>query len=260
MNNKFISIMTDRIVQDFDPLQIILFGSQARGDADRHSDIDLLVVFSELADKRKTALDIMRALSDLPVAKDILVSTPEELERSRTRIGSVLRYAQQEGKVLWKNWDAAARCRLPNKEVQAAMQTTDRLEDTVRWLHHAKEDLTTAETFLGHPHMPSRQSCWSAQQSAEKALKAVLIFLQIDFPRTHDLDTLRDLVPESWQLKAAHSDLASLTEWAAEARYPSDMPEATNADASKVVEQARAVWTSVSTELTEHGYHPEQNL
>ena len=101
MNNEFISIMTERIVQGFDPLQIILFGSQARGDADQQSDIDLLVVFAELRDKRKTSLDIMRALSDLPAAKDILVSTPEELERHRTRIGSVLRYAQREGKVLY---------------------------------------------------------------------------------------------------------------------------------------------------------------
>ena len=103
MNNDFISIMTERIVQGFDPLQIILFGSQARGDAHRQNDIDLLVVFSELTDKRKTALDILRTLSDLPVAKDILVSTPEELERHRTRIGSALRYAQREGRGLYAN-------------------------------------------------------------------------------------------------------------------------------------------------------------
>ena len=102
MRNEFISIMTERIVRDFDPLQIILFGSQARGDADEQSDIDLLVVFSEITDKRKTALDIRVALADLPVAKDILVSTPEELERNRPRIGSVLRYAQREGKVLYE--------------------------------------------------------------------------------------------------------------------------------------------------------------
>lgn len=101
MRNEFISIMTERIVRDFDPLQIILFGSQARGDADRDSDIDLLVVFAKLTDKRKTAIDIRVALADLPVAKDILVSTSEELERHRTQIGSVLRYVQREGRVLY---------------------------------------------------------------------------------------------------------------------------------------------------------------
>ena len=101
MDNECIAMMTERIVRDFDPLQIILFGSHARGDADEQSDIDLLVVFSELTDKRKTAIDIRVALADVPMAKDILVSTPEELERNRPRIGSVLRHAQREGKVLY---------------------------------------------------------------------------------------------------------------------------------------------------------------
>ena len=254
MDNKLISIMTERIVRDFDPLQIILFGSQARGDADQDSDIDLLVVFGELRDKRKTALDIDRALSDLPVAKDIIVSTPEELERNRARIGSVLRYAQQEGKVLWKNRKAAARRNIPNKEVKSTMQTTDRLADTARWLRHAEEDLITAETFLGHPHVPPRQACWCAQQAAEKALKAVLIFLQIDFRRTHDLNVLRDLLPERWQLKTALPNLGDLNKWAVTARYPEAGQEPTKAAASEAVKQARAVWTAASTELAQHGF------
>ena len=262
MNNKFISIMTERIVREFDPLQIILFGSQARGDADPDSDIDLLVVFPELADKRKTAIDIGRVLSDVPVAKDIIVSTPEELEHSRTRIGSVLRYAQQEGKILWKNLNATAHksdqcCGVPD-EVKSSMQTAGRLADTARWLRHAKEDLTTAEIFLGHPHVPPRQVCWFARQSAEKALKAVLIFLQIDFRRTHDLNVLRDLLPESWQLKTAPSNLKDLNRWAVEARYPEHAREAIKADASEAVEQARAIWTSISTELTQHGFYVEK--
>ena len=254
MNNDFISIMTERIVRDFDPLQIILFGSQARGDADRDSDIDLLVVFGELTDKRKTAIDLDRALSDLPVAKDIIVSTLEELERGRTRIGSVLRYAQQEGKVLWKSQRATAHRGTPNTEVKFAMQTTDRLADTARWMRHAEEDLITAETLLVQSHVPARQACWFAQQAAEKALKAVLIYLQIDFPRTHDLNVLRDLLPESWHLKTALPNLGDLNRWAVGARYPDDVQEPTQVNASEAVEQARAIWTAVSTELTQHGF------
>ena len=134
------------------------------------------------------------------------------------------------------------------------MQATDRLTETSRWLRYAEEDLITAETLLRHPHVPPRQACWCAQQSAEKALKAVLIFLEIDFPRTHDLNILRNLVPDTWQLSATQPDLASLTGWATEARYPSDMPEITNADASEAVEKAQAVWNSVSTALAEHDY------
>ncbi len=265
MNNEFISIMTERIAREFDPLQIILFGSQARGDADRDSDIDLLVVFAELTDKRKTAIDIERALADVPVAKDILVSTPEELEHSRLRIGSVLRYAQQEGKILWKNLNAAAHksdqcCGGSNNEVKSTMQTTDRLADTARWLRHAEEDLTTAETFLGHSRVPPRQSYWFAQQAAEKALKAVLIFLQIDFPRTHDLNILRDLVSERWQLKTVLPNLGYLNRWAVQARYPEDGQEATETEASTAVEHARVVWTSVSTELAQHGFLVERTL
>ena len=103
MKNELISTMTERIVRDFHPVQIILFGSHARGEAHPQSDVDLLVVFSELADKRKTAIDIRRALADLPVAKDILVTTPEELARQRDWVGTALRSAQREGEILYKN-------------------------------------------------------------------------------------------------------------------------------------------------------------
>ena len=102
MNNEIISTMTERIVRDFHPIQIILFGSHARGDAHPQSDVDLLVVFSELTDKRKTAVDIRRTLADLPMAKDILVTTPEELARQRDQVGTILRAAQREGEILYE--------------------------------------------------------------------------------------------------------------------------------------------------------------
>ena len=101
-NNEHITTMRDRIVRDFHPLQIILFGSHARAEAHPHSDVDLLVVFSECADKRKAAIEIRRVLKDMPVPKDIIVSTPEELERKRDWGSSVLRYAQHEGEILYE--------------------------------------------------------------------------------------------------------------------------------------------------------------
>ena len=97
-----IQTMTDRIVRDFHPLRIILFGSHARGDAGLESDIDLLVVLPQVANKRLAAIAIRRALADLPVCKDIVVTTPEEITRRGDLIGTVLRPALREGKVLYE--------------------------------------------------------------------------------------------------------------------------------------------------------------
>ena len=48
------------------------------------------------------------------------------------------------------------------------MQATDHTSDTERWLRYAEQDLKTAEVLLLQPETPPRQSCWFAQQAAEK--------------------------------------------------------------------------------------------
>ena len=100
--NPWIKVMVDRIVEQFYPLQVILFGSYARGEATAHSDIDLLVVFAEIADKRGKTITIREILADLPVAKDIVVTTPTEIAEYGNLIGRVLRPALQEGKVIYE--------------------------------------------------------------------------------------------------------------------------------------------------------------
>lgn len=95
-----IETMTERIVSAFHPLKVILFGSYARGDAHASSDVDLLVVLPEVADKREAAIRIRRLLADLPICKDIIVTTPDEIARRGNVIGTALRPALREGKVL----------------------------------------------------------------------------------------------------------------------------------------------------------------
>jgi predicted nucleotidyltransferase len=92
-----------RIVERFDPLKVILFGSRARGDAGSHSDVDLLVVMPDgIEDERRVTVEIRRLLRDMPVAKDVVVTTPEEIERRGDLVGTVLRPALREGKVLYE--------------------------------------------------------------------------------------------------------------------------------------------------------------
>ena len=133
------------------------------------------------------------------------------------------------------------------------MNADEPLVETHHWLRYAHEDLIAAEAMLGRTPFSPRHACWLAQQASEKALKAILVFLQVDFPRRHDLDALRFLIPEGWQVKRDPSDLADLTEWAVEARYPGSWPDATKEDAQSALNQARHVWRLVLADLMSHG-------
>ncbi len=99
---EWIPSLTEQIVRYFDPLRIVLFGSHARGDAGPDSDVDLLVVLPQVADKRQAAVEIRRTLADLPVGKDIIVTMPEEIAQRGDLVGTLLRPALREGKVLYE--------------------------------------------------------------------------------------------------------------------------------------------------------------
>ena len=97
-----ISTMVDRIVGRFQPSRVVLFGSQSRGDANERSDVDLLVILPNGTDRHHAAIEIHRTLGDLPVAKDIIVTTPEEISRRGHVTGGVLCAALREGKAIYE--------------------------------------------------------------------------------------------------------------------------------------------------------------
>jgi predicted nucleotidyltransferase len=91
-----------QLVDGFNPLKIILFGSHARGDASPDGDLDFLVVMPNGTDRRATAIEMHRRLSDLDLPKDILVTTPQEISVRGNLIGAALRLALCEGELLYE--------------------------------------------------------------------------------------------------------------------------------------------------------------
>ena len=67
-----------------------MFGSYARGDVAQNSDIDLLLLFAEVADPNKRAAELYAALVDFPHSADIVVSTTFRFERYRNVVNSQL--------------------------------------------------------------------------------------------------------------------------------------------------------------------------
>jgi len=93
--------MVLRIVERFDPERIILFGSAARGDAGPDSDVDLLVVMPVEGSRREKAVEIGVAVNDIPVPKDIVVTTPEDFEWRKEIVGTIERPAEREGRLVY---------------------------------------------------------------------------------------------------------------------------------------------------------------
>jgi predicted nucleotidyltransferase len=93
--------ITRRIREVSDPEQIILFGSRARGDSRPDSDVDLLIIKDNIESTRAEAGRISRALSNIALPIDVIVVRPAYVEQYRDIIGTIVRPALREGKVLY---------------------------------------------------------------------------------------------------------------------------------------------------------------
>ena len=132
------------------------------------------------------------------------------------------------------------------------------VQEALRWLRFSAEDLDVAQRLLADRSSAPRFVCWHSQQAAEKALKAALAIEEVDYPYTHDLNALRNLLPDSWSIRVEHPDLTELSQWAVEARYPGEWAEATEVDAARAETEARAVRDAVAAEFRRRGIHVDE--
>ena len=101
-NKKILEEVTRRIVASVGPQRVLLFGSAARGQMRKDSDLDMLVVMRKSVHRRQTAQKIYRNLHGTGIAVDIVVATEKDLEEYGGRAGTILKSALQEGRVLYE--------------------------------------------------------------------------------------------------------------------------------------------------------------
>ncbi len=129
-------------------------------------------------------------------------------------------------------------------------------EDQVRsrlvqqWLDKAEADLQAAETLFSHNPPLRYPACFFSQQAAEKYLKALLTHHNVEFPKTHVIGKLLDLLASAdAPLALSLAGVTALSPYSVEIRYPGDMPEPTVVEAQEALRLTHLVREAVLAAL-----------
>lgn len=99
--DPWLTTIVGRLVHRFDPAQILLFGARASSGAREDSDYGLLVVLDSVADRQTARLAIRLALDDLPISKEVLVASADDLDKGGLATWGPVGWAVREGLTLY---------------------------------------------------------------------------------------------------------------------------------------------------------------
>ena len=207
--------VVERIARELKPEKIVLFGSYARGEQTPDSDVDLLVIMEMDGSHVERSLAVSQLIDPRPFPTDIVVRTPDEVQRAFDRKEFFVPHILSEGRVLY---DGGGTWAVNDEEPQSGSLPPDIAE----WLKIAEEDFKAAQSLLRHKTPLARIASFHAQQCIEKYLKAVLITYGGYVIKTHNLQELFDAcVAEGVSLALDAVELKTLSDYAVQARYPS---------------------------------------
>lgn len=91
----------NRIIKLSEPESIILFGSQAKGNAKKNSDYDLLVLIKNVINKRQVTQQLYKELLPYKIAVDLIVDTPENYEKYKKEKSFIYYQIDKTGKIIY---------------------------------------------------------------------------------------------------------------------------------------------------------------
>jgi len=208
--------LLDPVVDHFKPQRVILFGSRARGDATRDSDIDLLVIVDDDTPEEKLTWRAGYEAHRTDRAADVFPMRAETFERDRTVVNTLAAEADAGGIVVYGS---------PTGACMKAPDPRARWEAVMEWRDVALEDRRVAATCLDLDPPMRGMAAYHCQQAVEKLLKGFLTLAGKRAGKTHSLAVLgrtaQASVPEIEELVAAAK---GWSDWAFIFRYPQPQP------------------------------------
>ena len=200
------------VVEYFNPQRVILFGSRARGEATRDSDIDLLVIVDDDTPPEKLTWRAGYEAHRSRYAADVFPMRAETFERNRNVIGTLAAEADTDGIVVYGS---------PKGSSMKSADPRARWEAVEEWLELADADRNAAETCISAGPSLRGIAAFHCQQAVEKLLKGFLTLAAKRSRKTHSLAELGAAAEASFpEIVDLVANAKGWSSWAFEFRYP----------------------------------------
>lgn len=229
---EIIDYIVTKIVREIQPEKIILFGSYARGDFNHNSDLDLFIIKDGKESSRMMSQKVHSLLWDWNLSMDILVRKPKEVEWNfKAKNPFYLYHIFKDGKVLYERKTSKTHnyflesSILRNSNKTNMKKNKEENELVSDWLRLAKENLLYARLGIEEDFAPWHTTCYLCQGSAEKYIKAFLIWKGWELLKIHDLGKLlRFCIKYDKEFEKLRDECKLLNKYITEGRYAGDLP------------------------------------
>ena len=206
--------LLDPVVEHFHPQRVILFGSRARGEATRDSNVDLLVIVDNDTPPEKLTWKAGNEAHRSSRAADVFPMRAADFERDRGVANTLASEADIDGVVVYGS---------PKGSSMKRADPRARWEAVEGWLDAAGADRKAAEMCIPAGPALAGVVAFHCQQAVEKLLKGFLTLADKRGGKTHSLTRLGTTAaasfPEITDLVAAAK---AWSDWAFEFRYPAE--------------------------------------
>jgi HEPN domain-containing protein len=216
---KELDRLVKQIVKKVDPVAIYLFGSRARGDANRDSDYDLLIVVPDERMNRQTWDDLLEARRDTDLVAELIPARAGGFADWRHEVGTLSFEVSNDGVRLYPSGRRHIWIESSARPVDHASMNR---QVVANWLRKVERDLRMARLACQPSDPMPDQAAYHIQQAAEKLAKAALVAHKIRPRKGHVIKVSAARLPEEFVHRARFLELDRFSDYVWAHRYPEE--------------------------------------
>lgn len=207
-----------RLVREFDPVAVYLFGSRARGDAGAGSDYDLMLVLADDHTRVRSRQAVWEAAQSDRIDVNPFLSRVGAFAWRRHEVGTLEYEVQVDGTRLYP----ASGTDLRAGETRTSGHVSMNVNVVEEWLRRVERDLRTARLCCEADDPMPDQAAYHVPQAAEKLTKAALVANQVRPRKGHHIGEFAKRLPAAFTHRGRFLALERFTKFVWVHRYPDE--------------------------------------